>query len=205
MILISPHLDDAVLSCGQVLVATPGAKIVTVFAGVPESELPLTNFDVQSGWTAAHQAVEGRRLEDRRAAAVLAADCIHLDFLDRQYAIQTQDIDIIEALVTAMQSDGDELILAPVGLAHPDHEQVSRCARAAAEQINVTVTWYEELPARVLWPEHVHIREELVQVHTLPAGDISIKEAAMTCYRSQLWALDRHACLVPERFWSEPT
>src|ERR1700732_2299673 len=32
---ISPHLDDAVLSCAQVLLAHPGSTVVTVFAGRP--------------------------------------------------------------------------------------------------------------------------------------------------------------------------
>ncbi len=35
VVVVSPHLDDAVLGCGQLLAAWPGATVVTVFAGKP--------------------------------------------------------------------------------------------------------------------------------------------------------------------------
>lgn len=35
LLVVSPHLDDAVLSCGCWLASRPGAAVVTVFAGRP--------------------------------------------------------------------------------------------------------------------------------------------------------------------------
>jgi LmbE family N-acetylglucosaminyl deacetylase len=35
IVVLSPHLDDAVLSCGVLLAANGGARVVTVFAGMP--------------------------------------------------------------------------------------------------------------------------------------------------------------------------
>jgi len=34
-LVISPHLDDAVFSCRQLLAQAPGSVVVTVFAGIP--------------------------------------------------------------------------------------------------------------------------------------------------------------------------
>ncbi len=53
----------------------------------------------------------------------------------------------------------------------------------------------------MLWPTEVHTGDLSPRLD-IPAGDLRLKEAAMACYRSQAWALDRHACLVPERFWA---
>ena len=35
VVVVSPHLDDAVLGCGRFLAVHPGATVVTVFAGNP--------------------------------------------------------------------------------------------------------------------------------------------------------------------------
>lgn len=205
MILVSPHLDDAVLSCGQLLAATPGAVIVTVFAGVPESDLPVTDYDVRSGFGSARHAVESRHAEDRRACAVLDATPVHLQFLDRQYAQPADPADIVGALTSVLAELEDPDVLIPVGLEHPDHQVAARCARQAAVELGLVITSYEELPARVLWPEQVPgavcAAGCAARVNRV-AGPLQLKEAAVACYRSQAWALDRHAVLVPERYWS---
>ena len=33
VVVLSPHLDDAVLGCGRLMAAHPGATVVTVYAG----------------------------------------------------------------------------------------------------------------------------------------------------------------------------
>lgn len=201
MLVLSPHLDDGVLSAGQALAACPDSIVLTIFAGVPESELPLTNFDVQSGFKAAHEAVESRRAEDRRACAVVSATVRHLAFFDRQYAMPADEGELIATLrdeIEALLGEDDRVML-PLGLVHPDHAQTRRCGEVACTALGVRPIFYEDLPARVLWPEAV-ITKGLESIQ-FPVGDQYLKEAAMACYRSQRWALDRHACLVPERFW----
>jgi len=46
MLVVSPHLDDAVLSCGRLLAGRPGSVVATVFAGVPSRPDQCTD------WTA---------------------------------------------------------------------------------------------------------------------------------------------------------
>jgi LmbE family N-acetylglucosaminyl deacetylase len=197
VIVVSPHLDDAVLSCGQALAAQPGSTIVTVFAGIPDSDLPVTDFDVRSGFTSARQAVTERRAEDDRACNILAATPIHLDYFDRQYGHGNNPDAISESLLGVLaEFDGHDALI-PLGLVHPDHTQVSTLAGQAAHKIGLRVFLYEELPARVLYPQSVP-RADMTDL--VPQGPLHLKEAAVACYRSQHWALDLHACLVPERY-----
>jgi hypothetical protein len=51
MLVVSPHLDDAVLSCGRWLAAHPGTLVVTVFAGVPSNGNRLTDWDARCGFS----------------------------------------------------------------------------------------------------------------------------------------------------------
>ena len=82
-LVISPHLDDAVFSCGRLLAAAPGSIVVTVFAGIPPRDTPAPPWDRRAGFDRADEAMHARRDEDRRALARLDARPVWLDFLDR--------------------------------------------------------------------------------------------------------------------------
>jgi hypothetical protein len=45
LVVISPRLDDRVLSCGELLATRPGAVRITAFAGRPSTYPPLTTRD----------------------------------------------------------------------------------------------------------------------------------------------------------------
>lgn len=198
MIIISPHLDDAVLSCGQLLAAHPRSTVITAFAGLPPIGCS-TPFDEACGFDDSVQAMSARVAEDWRAAAVLDFTPIHLPFLDGQYlnGVDSRH-ELTWTLDDVLDSLPSEPIFRPLGIAHPDHEAV---ARSCAE-LNRDMLVYEELPGRVLWPQRVpQTLEQCEQV----AGPVHLKEAAIGCYRSQHGlpelAPPWHACLVPERYW----
>src|SRR4051812_33085440 len=98
MVVISPHLDDAVFSCGEWLAGHPGATVVTVFAGVPTVGDRLTEWDARCGFGSAAEAVMVRRDEDRRAQALVEADAVWLDFTDSQYGESPDDSSVVAAL-----------------------------------------------------------------------------------------------------------
>ena len=88
-IYFSPHLDDAVLSCGGRIARQTSAGlpilVVTVFAGSGRGATRAPRA------LAPFQDIAARRREDRRALAVVAADHVWLDFPDaiqrhRRYA-----------------------------------------------------------------------------------------------------------------------
>lgn len=212
LLVVSPHLDDAVLSAGQVLAGRPDCLVATLFTGTPPRTRQLTSYDKNCGFRNAREAMTARRREDRAAMHVLAARSVHLGLLDHQYRGDVLPEEERAAGWLAVQADetGAEEWLGPLGLAHPDHEAAARiCADFAHRRPGMKGWLYEDLPSRVLYPAAVPAalaawREwgfdaELGFVGT---GDPAAKEAAIDCYASQLWALDRHVILCPERMWA---
>ena len=83
---VSPHLDDAVLSCGLFLAANPGSSIVTAFSHGPSRVSPLPAWDAGARYFPDGADVMGvRRGEDVSSAAMAHAGVLHLGYWDGQY------------------------------------------------------------------------------------------------------------------------
>lgn len=209
-LVMAPHCDDAVLSVGQFMAGRPDCVVVTVMAGTPNRNLMLTTYDANSGFTSAGRAMIARRAEDRDALAVLGATPYHLDFVDHQYREGTSDEgEIADQLAAVALEVEAQAFLGPLGLAHPDHYTVRRAyQQLVARHPHIEAWLYEDLPARILWPEQVPDALDWwrgmghdPQLGFFGTGPIEVKEEALSCYASQLWALNRHAVLCPERLW----
>lgn len=209
-LLISPHLDDAVLSAGQFLANQPGCDVLTVFAGVPQlARSVVTPYDQKCGFDSSRQAMEARRLEDHDALARLRCNPIHWDYLDKQYGAPTNMADVATKII---EIAGDyELILSCLGLCHPDHRLLGDAVRAASQVVEAPIYLWEDLPNRILYPEEVHERLgyfhecgiEIALAAPGGAGPMADKIRALLCYRSQLGTgdLDFNLLCVPERFY----
>ncbi len=84
---LSPHLDDAVLSCGSLihaLASTGRVTVVTVFsaASPPPHTLAARNFLHTSNAPDAETLYALRRTEDRQALGLLGARQVHLGLVD---------------------------------------------------------------------------------------------------------------------------
>lgn len=210
LLCLSPHLDDVALSMGQVLAGRPDAVVVTLFAGTPPRGRHATTFDRNSGFRNAKEAMVMRHREDRAAMSVLQAVPVHLDFLDHQYraAGDSPDEDAACAvLVELIDEAGITQAVGPLGLAHPDHVIASRVFCRLLHARPALEGWvYEDMPTRVLEPDLIApalqaIRDQgfAPSLGFLGTGPLDVKERAVDAYASQLWALDRHAYLCPER------
>lgn len=99
---LSPHFDDAVLSCGgQIGLRTDAGEsvlVVTITGGDPPDDVPSATVralhqrwadslaaEGSAGGTVAATMVAQRRAEDRAALGVLRAGVMHLPFLDCIY------------------------------------------------------------------------------------------------------------------------
>ncbi len=95
-IYLSPHPDDAVLSCGgciwQQTQAGERVLVATIFASALAPDAPLSPFaqTLHTRWGHMDGADARRRAEDRAALALLGADVVHWPYADCIYR-QTPD------------------------------------------------------------------------------------------------------------------
>lgn len=208
LVVISPHLDDAVLSAGQHLGGSPGAVVITVLAGIPDGD-GATEYDRGCGFTSSRQAMRQRRAEDRRALAILDAEPRHLDFLPRGYESDADDEALLGELAARLGELEPSAIAGPVGIVHPDHERVARlwprAARLAAGAVPLYA--YEELPYRVKSRRRAEaavrafVCERPARPAALPMAAVGLKAQAMLAYVSQLRFVFPLDCLTPEQLW----
>jgi LmbE family N-acetylglucosaminyl deacetylase len=173
-IYLSPHLDDAVLSCGGTIYAQTrrGERVlvVTVFAGSPPN-VDLTPFtrELRERWGGASDPFAARRAEDRAATASLGAEALHLSYLDCVYRqhpdtrevlyptvehifaeVHAAESGLADALYDVLRgrlaAHAQPLVYAPLAAGrHVDHQIVRRAAmRLMAD--GVEVAFYEDWP-----------------------------------------------------------
>ncbi len=204
---LSPHLDDAVFSCGGVLarLADAGWRVVmaTVFT---RSVVPAEGFalacQLDKGLAPDVDYMARRRAEDRAAADILGVTDIRwLDRLEaphRGYAaapelfadIRANDLvwqDLLpafEALRTELLPD---LVLAPQGLGdHVDHRQVIRAALPVFAPDRIA--FYRDTPYAIRNPDAVCrvTLPELTECSVDIAAGLDRKVAASGAYGTQI-------------------
>ena len=219
--MLSPHLDDAVLGCGNLLAAHPGARVITVFAGrrraYPD---PMTWWDQLSGFTTGDDPLAARRAEDEGALAELDAAPVWLDFVEHQYLDRRDWVrpeSVVDTLTEAVAACDPTLVLAPFGLANPDHDCVHEAALAVRERVTgarVVLLRGHRLQAHPRPARLARLAAVPRRALADPAGpaerrtDGTAKAAALSHYASQLraleadWALsEKLAAPAPEQCW----
>jgi LmbE family N-acetylglucosaminyl deacetylase len=216
LVVISPHLDDGVLSCGQLLATQPGAVVVTVFAGQPERYPALTSWDQRAGFGPDDDVVAARREEDCAALTILGAEPLWLDFPDTQYAPPPNAEVLAASIERALDQVGAEVVAIPLGLFHSDHI-LTQAASLEVLRRRPNLVWmfyadaiYRRRPnlvdQRIEALGQMGLSTSLVSDRAGPAGQA--KRRAVECYASQLRALalsweDGYAdAFEPERYWS---
>jgi len=172
---LSPHLDDAVLSCGasiaQQAANGESVEVLTIFAGRPPLR-PLSSYaaEMQEKWGNPPDPMGRRREEDEAACHMLGATTIHLDYLDAIYRtdpangaflytsdeqlmgghLHPADLGLADELTTAIAqrygSVHDVLIYAPLSAgAHVDH-QIVRATAFKLKRRGFSLCFYEDFP-----------------------------------------------------------
>jgi LmbE family N-acetylglucosaminyl deacetylase len=211
-VILSPHLDDAVLSCWHILSGPGDVSVVNVFAGSPEPGSGASWWDRLTGATDSVVRMDERRAEDLEAFAIAGRTAIHLDFLDEQYEPHGQSVDEIVSRLRDVV-DPAAVVYAPAALGdHPDHEHVRDAALKLAAS-GRRVYLYADHPHAVQrgWPAWIngtkakngfdvaaHWDQRLGEagvtrpqpvVHHLDASEQEHKLRAVTAYRTQIGAL----------------
>ncbi|MBA3327023.1 MAG: PIG-L family deacetylase [Solirubrobacterales bacterium] len=155
-VVLSPHLDDAVLSCWHVLEGSGDVTVVDVFTGSPPPGTPAPWWDRLTGAQDPVDRMRERRAEDARALGLVGRDAVHLDLLDAQYRDGELATGPLAARVRELL-EPDTVIHAPAGLGgHPDHELVRDAALELARG-GWPVMLYADLPHGIAhgWPAWV--------------------------------------------------
>jgi LmbE family N-acetylglucosaminyl deacetylase len=212
-IYLSPHLDDAALSCGgQIARQTAVGKeilIVTIMAGDPASAgLSAYAQELHGRWQLAQNAVVARRTEDKNACTILQAACEQWSVPDCIYrldadgrALYTNWAEITGVIPQAeqplLQTLAERFARLPAGLKvlaplavgnHVDHQMVRRAAEIC---FGYDLYYYEDFP---------YTRDEAALTAVIPPGDptwhsqiipltsadLAAKVAAIAAYSSQL-------------------
>ena len=213
---LSPHFDDAVLSCGGTIAlqAATGQKvlIVTVFGGVPGAQSQLSSFarGLQQATGLGPDPAEAtrrRREEDAAAASTLHADTLWLDYLEAIYRgsqysseeslfgdVHAADLPLDEELAALLLNIHERapqaVIYAPLGIGHHvDHQLLCSAADRLAQR-RLNVKFYEDFPY-VTQQGTLEVRQRELGIPMEPqlvevSGTMRHKEEAVAQYTSQV-------------------
>jgi LmbE family N-acetylglucosaminyl deacetylase len=155
-VILSPHFDDAVLSCWHLLAGPGEVLVVNVFGGVPAAGA-LGWWDELAGASDSAAAVRARVEEDRQALALAGRRAVNLPLLDGQYRKSDQaPREIVQALRGVLLDGARIYAPASLGDHHRDHTAV--CAAALALRAEgASVALYADLPHATVsgWPRWV--------------------------------------------------
>ena len=174
LLIVSPHQDDAALSCAALLARQEAVHVVTVFTGQPEQPWQ-GEWDRLTGFANSSDSAASRRDEEARAFAASSHAVSNLGLLDLQYIVpprQRSDADAVAGSIIAWCEDKTRPVVAlpcaagarpgrvrqrlsaavggPRCLSfHPDHQFVRDAGLDAAQRRpDLAVLLYEELPYR---------------------------------------------------------
>ncbi|MEI6352362.1 MAG: PIG-L family deacetylase [Candidatus Nomurabacteria bacterium] len=205
-IILSPHLDDAVISLGGFIYKHPdNTKVITIFSGKPKTN-KVRIWDLWCGFKNSSQALKSRLTENDTALTSLGlikANIINLDFLDYQYTNKKErerngnimnEILSDKLLDTLNKGKCKNInLFAPIAIKHKDHEFVHNFLNYFKKNnlnsnFNIQFFFYEDYPyffkfkkSKGYFQYLSHEKENFL----LTKKDLEIKINAIGIYKSQ--------------------
>jgi LmbE family N-acetylglucosaminyl deacetylase len=225
LVIISPHLDDAVLGCSYLMAAHPGVTVVTAFAGRPVVYPdPVQHWDALGGFGPGDEVHVVRRAEDAAALAGFDAKPVWLDFVEHSYLERADWIrpeEVVDELEAAVRAEAPTAVLAPFGLANPDHDCTHDAAMLLRERMIADAdggpAWfcyedmgYKHIPGLLAWRVSQLFRRRVWPTPAAVPVDVDHprKQAAVACYPTQVRALEAEWAIstkldapAPEQYW----
>ena len=219
MVILSPHLDDAVLSCWHLLAGPGEVTVINVFDGTPPPGTPPPWWDTITGAVDPQSRMRERLREDAAARAELGRQAIGLGLLDAQYRGAEPEVGtLVDRLAEHIGEDA--LVYAPAAIDgnHLDHVLV-RDAAIELSRLGRRLRLYADLPQAIRggWPAWVAgdpeqpgvsaswtdtlvgaglaVARLVPRVRPLDGPERHRKLRMLACYRTQRAALDAIAFL----------
>lgn len=174
-IYLSPHYDDASLSCGgtihQQTALEQAALVVTVCAAPPRADEPLSPYaeNMHRAWGDPADVVAARQAEDQASLAVLGADYLRLNFTDCIYrghpdrgqwfynndaelfgAVHPDDETLIQQIAAALLEliplEEETIVYAPLSVGHHVDHQLVHAAAWELRRQGWPIAFYEDYP-----------------------------------------------------------
>ena len=124
IVVVSPHLDDGVLSLGASMASWvrrgAAVELLTVLGCDPASKAPAGGWDARGGFATEGESASARREEDRLACAVLGASPVWLPYGSGDYELHGAEADVRDAVLRALEG-ADSVLVPGFPLSHPDH------------------------------------------------------------------------------------
>jgi LmbE family N-acetylglucosaminyl deacetylase len=212
---LSPHLDDAALSCGGAIARHSAnhqrVLVITICTAAPDLRVPFSPFAaaMHASWGLNPDRVVAQRLqEDIAALEILGADSFQLAQLDAIYRMPEQytsdtalfsspadDDPLLVALEQALgaltQRFPEAVLYAPLAIGqHVDH-QITYAAALRLNKAGTPVAFYEDIPY-VLVPGALERRLTTIDGQLLMPSIVTIdgylarKLSAIEAYSSQI-------------------
>lgn len=219
---MSPHLDDAVLSCGGLIAALRESctvEVWTIFTGAPlrgpYSEVARWLHE-QSGGTKGKFLSWKRRAEDRRACARLGAKAVHFHFHDAPYrrdskqnflypsGLQAEthrdDDAVVNDVCTLLRRRiaHNDVLVAPLAIGgHVDHRLARRIAEAGCSG---RLLYYADFPYVQSRPLEVPATASGLSMlsYHLSVPQVEDWISSVSCYASQVPLLEEAYGSMPE-------
>ena len=231
LMFLSPHPDDAVLSCGgwihQLAVLGAQPHILTLFGGDPLDGVPLSPFAQQlhARWQLGDDAPAARRAEDQAAAMCLAAEVVQLMLPEAIYRTNqhgqylyaseeaifgevhdpewiTRAAELIRRFVATLSEEAHARLVVPLTAGHHVDHQI---ARLAAEHLTFDLIYYEDYPYAETPDRMAHVWGASAWAsETIELSDraLAAKIDAFLQYRSQISTFFRDDAEVAQRIRS---
>jgi LmbE family N-acetylglucosaminyl deacetylase len=215
LIVLSPHPDDAILSCGGAMAAAAAdgrrVMLITVFTADPVLPLSPTAAAIHREMGLETASTETRRREDQCAAEIIGAPLVHWNLPDAMYRrnpdtgdpVYPNRRDLYGPIRDADRHTEDTLVAriaalppcrelwGPAGIGgHVDHRLVRR---ALERSLRGSILWYEDFPYAKKWRARVRVlhpfRYRLARRVPLDASLLDRKCRAIQAYASQVQPL----------------
>jgi LmbE family N-acetylglucosaminyl deacetylase len=208
VLVVSTHLDDAVLSCGFFLSTHPRSAVLTVLAGAPEKFREGYNANT-TGELYAPDAVRKRRNEDAAAMKFLSVKppkwlgLYDNDFLHRVRR-RNDHLEVVSAIDLAIREIEAGSVVTPLGFKHSDHVAIANACIELAKNSGLEWYLYMDMPYAQRRPKVLRKREAFVStILNLDALEpLQVvggqKHEAVKLYESQYFDQEMNTA---ERYW----
>ena len=217
-IYLSPHLDDAILSCGGLIAQQRkdgiDVEIWNWVTNIPNDDMPLSELAqrVHAGWEfdSAKVAFTARLEEDRQAAAHVGAHTRGFNFLDCIYRqaddgsflypeeifipVREEDAPLVDEIASLIANNiqDDDVLISPLGIGkHPDHVLVRKAAEQTRHLTGHPLRYYADIPYTIWHPDqYAALTEGLkAEIFSLSEEVLGIWQNAIMAYASQIASL----------------